>query len=200
MILLFQEQTIKYEQVPSTEKVIGIINDFLQDKFYFSHFIVDGKEVMEDPEKYLLKHLLDINSIEIIALTAKEFINDLLMSTEEYIERAVPQIKTLTDEFYNNPSSTSWVELGRLFEGMQWISTMIETVDQSAVRPSKWTEVMVNYVIMQAELRNLEEALENTDTVLIADLLQYEILPIFESLLTETKMIIDTVGKRYDIN
>ncbi|MEK4406550.1 hypothetical protein MKZ26_19500 [Sporosarcina sp. FSL K6-6792] len=200
MKLLFNEQVIEFEKIPLVEEVLEKINDLLQNDFYFSHFIVDGKEVLEAPGEFLKMNLRAIESLEIISVSAKEFINNLLLSAEEYTKRAVPHITTLADEFYNNPSSSSWAELNELFEGIQWLSTMIETVDQSVVRPSNWMDVLTPTLAMQAELGNFEEALDNTDTVLIADMLHFEILTVFEALSAEMKIAIDTEGTRHDLN
>ncbi|MEK5071466.1 hypothetical protein [Sporosarcina sp. FSL K6-1508] len=200
MKLLFNEQVIELGQTLLVEEVLEKINAFLQDDFYFSHFIVDGKEVFEDPEAFLNMNSTAIESLEIISVSAKEFINNLLLSAEEYTKRAVPHITTLADEFYNNPSPSSWAELGELFEGIQWLSTMIETVEKSVVRPSNWSEVLTPTLAMQNELKNFEEALKNTDTILIADMLHYEILPVFEALAAEMKITIDTEGTRHDLN
>jgi len=200
MKLLFQGQTTTFERTPTIEEVIETINEFLQDNYYFSHLIADGKEIVEDPEVFLTKQVRDIDSLEIIAVAAKQFINDLLLSTEEYTERAVLQLATLTGEFYNNPTAASWAELGNLFEGIQWLVTMIDTIDQSTVRLTNWDEIKTHSSVMQAELGTLEEALVNTDTVLIADILQYEILPAFEAIAQEVKKIIDTEGMRPDLN
>lgn len=200
MKLLFQDQIIEFEQTPSTEEVIGKINELLQNDFYFSHLVIDGEEILEDPEIYLIRNIGNVESIEVIVVAAQEFINNLLLSTEEYAERAIPHITTLAEMFYNNPSPTNWYDLNQLLEGIQWILSMIGVVDESIVRPSSWSEVLTNVREIQAELGNLEEALENTDTVLVGDILNYEILPVFEALTKEVKRIIDTEGTRYDLN
>jgi len=200
MKLLFQEQTTTFEQTPTIEEVFETINEFLQSNYYFSHFIADGKEIVEEPEVFLTMHVKDIDSLEIIAMAAKQFINNLLLSTEEYTERAVVQIAALADEFYNNPTAVSWTELGHLFEGVQWLVTMIDTVDQSIVRPTIWDEVLTHSSTIQTELGALEEALENTDTVLIADMLQYEFLPVFEAIAGKVKLAIDIEGTRPNLN
>ena len=138
--------------------------------------------------------------LEVIAISAKVFVDDLLLSSEEYTERAIPHITMLFNAFYINPTQENWIELSEVLEGIQWLLSMVEAIDNSIVRPSNWTEVMTPIAGLKEELGNLEEALENTDTVLIADMLQYEILPVFEVLVTEIKGIIDTVGTRHDLS
>lgn len=200
MKLVFQQQTIEFEETPAAEEVIAKINDMLQNDFYFSHLLVAGEEIIEDPEIYLTKNLGNIDTVEVIAVAAKEFVNELLLSGEEYAKRAVLSITTLAEEFYNAPTPNSWTELGGLFEGVQWMMTMIETVRQSTVSPSNWNSVLMHSSALQEELGNLEEALENVDLVLIADMLQYEVLPAFAEMGMELTTAIDTEGIRHDLN
>ncbi len=200
MKLLFKESLTEYKETPTVEDIIMKTNELLGEDLYFSHYVADGVEVNEAPKLFLEQNLLTINQLEVISIHAKEFINELLLSSEEYTNRSLPYIKELTDEFYNNPSPSNWNSLGELFEGIQWISTMFELVDQSTVRPSNWDEVTQQTIVMKDELENFEEAMKSTDTVLIADLLQYEILPVFETLSILVKQAIDTEGNRHDLN
>lgn len=200
MKLSFIDETIEFKQTPSVDRVIEVINELLQENYFFSHFIVDGKEVKEEPETFLSLNLSEIDLLEIVALTTKEFINELLLSTEKYTERALPQIESLSDAFYSNPSASDWTELANLFEGIQWIVSMEQTIDHSSVRPFNWNEVQEHTLTIQGELENLEEALRQTDNVLIADILQYEILPAFKAVAKEVQKTIDTEGIRHDFN
>lgn len=200
MKLLFQQQTIQFEQTPTIEEIIENINELLQDTHYFSHIVVDGEEILEDPEQFLASSINEINTIEVIAIEAKEFINGLLLSGEEYVIRAVPHIKELADQFYNNPTEEDWTTLGELFEGIQWLTTMIETINDSIICPTNWNTVTASSTELRDELESLEEALENTDTVLIGDMLQYEVLPVFETFSEEFKTSIDTEGTRDNLS
>lgn len=200
MKLLFQKETIEFEQSPTMEEVIEQINELMGDKFYFSHLIADRQEVTEAPEEYLLQNLTSITELEVIAFEAKQFVNDLLLSSEEYVERAMPHITDLSDAFYHSPGRENWITLSELFEGIQWLASMITTVDQSIARPMNWDAVLEPATELQDELGELEEALENADTVLVADMLQYEVLPAFETFAVEIKKAIDTEGMRYDLN
>lgn len=200
MKLLFQEQTVELNNDSTIEHVIQHINELLGKEYYFSHLIANGQEITEAPEEYLYQNLTSITELEVVAIEAKKFINDLLLSSEEYIERAMPHITDLFEAFYHNPNRDHWISLSELFEGIQWLASMITTVDHSIVKPQNWTAVFEPAMEMQEELGGLEEALENMDTVLVADILQYEVLPVFEVLAVEIKKANDTEGMRYDLN
>ncbi|WP_100332363.1 hypothetical protein [Bacillus xiapuensis] len=200
MKLHFQEQVIEFDNDTSVEEIIEKINDLLGDQYYFDHLVVNHEKILESPEVVLSNRLPHIETIEVMAVPAKEFINDLLLSAEEYTARALPHIAALADRFYNHPDPSCWQELNQLFEGIQWLLLSAETIDQSVVRPANWEKVLASLSDLKGELGNLEEALENIDTVLIADMLQYEIEPVFETMAKEVKMMIDREGMRHDLN
>lgn len=200
MKLLFQEQTVELNNDSTIEHVIQHINELLGKEYYFSHLIANGQEVIEAPEEFLARNLTSIKELEVVAIDAKKFINDLLLSSEEYVERAIPHIKDLFEAFYHNPNRDHWISLSELFEGIQWLASMITTVNDSIAKPQNWDAVFEPATEMQEELGEFEEALENADTVLVADILQYEVLPVFEVFAVEIKKAIDTEGMRYDLN
>ncbi|MEK3994153.1 hypothetical protein MKY29_05305 [Psychrobacillus sp. FSL K6-2365] len=200
MKILLQEKSIEFAQTPSIAEIIENMNELLQDNFYYSHIIVDGEDIVEDPEIFLEKNIGEITMIEIIAITAKDFINNLLLSSEEYTKRAISHMTLLTDNFYNNPSATNWRDLGELLEGIDWMLSMIKTIDQSIMRPANWNEVLTKTAALQQEFKQFEEAIENNDTVLIADILKYEIQPTFKSFAVIITTAIDSKGKRHDLS
>ncbi|MCJ8007601.1 hypothetical protein ACFFF5_15635 [Lederbergia wuyishanensis] len=200
MKLIFKEEVIQFDTQPTVEVIINTINQLLDDNYYFSHLIIDDKEVLDDPEQYLQDYLNEIRELEIVAKTVKEFINDLLLSAEEYIRRAKPEIDSLSDEFYQNPTSESWHKFAQLLEGIQWLNQVIQTIDTTKEKPKNWVNYLEINSNFDLELKNMEEAIENSDSVLIADLIKYEILSIIESLGSEIQLTIDTEGYRHDLN
>lgn len=200
MKLLFKGETIQLNNELSLEFVKEKINSLLADQYFFSHLVVDGVEIYEEPEQYLEQHLHDINELEIIARTVQEFVNDLLLTAEDYTKRAIPEIEALADHFYNHPNHEGWNKFGQLLEGLQWLTHMIQTIDSFSQKPENWMNYLKASIAVEEELKNLKEALENKDHVLIADIINYEILPYFTTLGAEIQHTIDTEGYRHDLN
>ncbi len=199
MEINFKEHKVMLDQ-PSTVQVVDQIKRILQGNYYFSHFVADETVIYENHEQYLEQYLPDIHKLEIVAKTVKEFVNDLLLSTQEYTERAIVELQPLAEAFYSNPTSETWSTLDQLLGGLQWIHDMLMTVGTSGKVPSNWSRYIEVSYKMQEEIRDLAEAMENEDNVLIGDLLHYELLPNFEKLQKETKWTIDNEGMRYDLN
>ncbi|WP_303866862.1 hypothetical protein [Acetobacterium wieringae] len=117
---------------------------------------------------------------------SKILINDILISSNEYIQNAKKALKHLSEEFYQAPESKSWTDLADFFEGIQWILETISRIDQisnleTIISNYKiWNEYVQNIKGLNEIVRELDDAMKNNDHVLIGDLLQYEVLPIFE--------------------
>lgn len=166
----------------------------------FSHFIADGKEITESPESFLLEQAGDINTLQVVAIEAKEFINSLLLSAEEYVERAISHMKDLADAFSKQATGDNWLALNELLEGIQWLAAMITTVDQSIVRPANWGSVVEQATDLEGKLGSLETALEKEDTGGVAEILKGEIQPAFEVFGREMTVAIDREGERDGVN
>lgn len=200
MKLLFQEQTIEMEQNQNTDTIITKINELLGDDFYFSHLIVDGVEVNEDPEAFLTEQFGRIQQIEVVAIPAKEFVNDLLLSTEDYVSRALPYIVDVADSFAQGESEEQWTDLANLLEGIQWMTSMAATIEESIARPTAWAGVTEQMTILENSLPQLEEALVNQDQAAISKVLTATVKVVFERLGVRVKEIVDQEGQRDLLN
>lgn len=200
MELIYKDKKIFLKQKRSVKKIIEQINILLGDSDIFSHLEIDGVEVYDDIECYIQNHLIDLSEILIILKTAKEIRNDILVSAEKYLENAMPTLSTLVNEFYNNPSSETWIKFSEMLEGMQWVNQVIVSLDQMQFYPSNWNEYLKLAFSLQQELKILEEAIISGDNVSIADIIQFELIDIYMSLKKEVQKTIDTEGVRIDVN
>lgn len=133
----------------------------------------------------------------------KKLIEETLDSTFDYIGRVTVVLKTITDEFYQNPNTESWNQLASLLEGIGWIfDTMVsinnlQNLDTLLISYSTWNEYVQSVIKLNDLLPELEAALKNQDNVLIADLLNYEFCPIFEDAYEKIKLLIPCGDENY---
>lgn len=200
MKLRFQQEELTFEQPIVVESIIEQINNWLGETHYFSHLIIDGEEVAEQPEEALEAQRETMQEVEVVAIEASQFINDLLVSAEEYVKRATPVLEVVAEQFYDAPTEESYLDLNDLFGGLQWLNSMIDVIEQSIVRPENWADVKEAVEPLSDVLQDFEEALNNNDNVLLADLLSYEIKPVFEQVNELVTTIIDTVGERDELH
>lgn len=200
MKLIIGEQHIEYKEKPSADEVIEMINESLTEGHYFSHFIADGEEVYDEHEEYLERKLDVIGELEVVIRTEKEFMNDVLLSAEEYLKRAIPEVNVLADDFKRVPSSDSWARFDMLLGGVEWLNDMLKVVCNSKVRPSNWEMYQQMTSNMQAELSKLGKAVEKKNNGQISAIIKNDLLPIFERLEKEFGETIDSEFVRRNLN
>ncbi|MGF7059787.1 hypothetical protein [Brassicibacter mesophilus] len=174
----------------------NIIDDILQEinnalertDYFFSHLIVDGQEVYEDYNGYFLDNIKNIKEVKVVSRTLKELTENIMLSTIDYFNRAIPEINMLSNEFYKTPTQGSWSKLADFLEGIAWIMDTFITIDTNArigdivSNYEEWNLYAKNIYALQEQLEQLEEAMKNKDIVLLADILSYEIIPLFKSM------------------
>ncbi|MDC0761731.1 hypothetical protein POF51_13575 [Brevibacillus sp. AG] len=146
-----------------------------------SHLTVNGVEVFSDFESYLNENLSDVETVVVYTTNSSKLVNEIMLSTEEYVNRAIPQVKSLSEQFYQGATNDSWLAFGEMLEGLQWFQQTSLFIQNQAFQPE-----LLNFAAetldFTDELRSLEEAVEQQDVVLIGDIILYEILPQFEEI------------------
>ena len=121
-----------------------------------------------------------------------DMIRDILASTVHYIEGAMTEIGKLADEFYRGPEQGTWVKLQQLIEGIEWINSGAEAIVNSRKSHHGAYEYVKAATEMRSKLMEFEEAIRNSDMVLIGDLLSYEIAPMLESIQNTANDIVNS--------
>lgn len=159
------------------------LNESMFEKeLFFSHMVIDGVEIHNDYEFYIEDHLREIENITIEVKTERQFTDDIIISIHEYLRRAMPEIKLLSDSFYQSSSTEAWQKLSDLFEAIQWLHGAIMSISKEKSQTDNWDQYIFNASSLEGIFPDLLQALEAQDNTLIADLLAYEIIPLFEQL------------------
>lgn len=192
MQVKLDDQVLTYPNEPAViEELFARINQVLQETgLLFTHMVINGAEIFGDYENFIKENLEQIEEIQVVLRTPAQLQTEVFLSVHEYLERALPGIKDLVEEFYQGPKDESWTKLAQLLEGLQSINQITLLIDQSKSQPENWPEYKEIYRKLEAELANLNEAMEDSNLVLFADLLNYEVLPLLEALGEEVKKII----------
>jgi len=179
LTMLENMYTFENNQIGMQSLIEKINSELSAENQFFSHLVIDGVEVYEEHEEYILERINEVKNVEVITMTVGEFINNLLVSLNTYTNRAIPEIERLINEFYQNPLEQSWLSLHQLLDGIDWIYETIKSIDNVRPEINCWDEFIKAVATFEVELPSLLEAIENKDAILIADIIQYEILPQF---------------------
>lgn len=189
-----------FEQPVDTGLVIDQINEWLGEDLYFSHLEIDGVAVDEGAEDAIDESKHTAKEMVVVVTEAKVFINEVMLSAEEYLIRATPLVDELADQFNQTVTSDNWDDLADLFGGLQWLNSMILVVQESEVCPSDWEAVMKIVAPLESTLVSFEEALETNETSEVGTLLKHQVQPVFATLVDKLTVIIDEEGDREAIH
>ena len=93
-----------------------------------------------------------------------------------------PELQSVSQQFYQGPSENAWTSLEMFLENMEWLIDLLSIISENKV----WIDQKVVIVSLIQELNSiliqLNQALINNDCVLIADLIGYEFIPLFEKM------------------
>lgn len=197
MNIRVQDKVLEFKNDPEIiEQLFESVNELIQkDDLLFSHLIIDGEEIYDNFDRYIIENILNINIIDVVAISIVRMVNESIESTEQYAKNAIPIIHKLSEEFYQKPNENTWSQLTDLFEGIQWIIqslTQISSIESLSDIVSDF-EAWSEYVQEVSKLNNivveLENAILNNDNILIGDMLMYEIIPVFEAMVEKLSFL-----------
>ncbi|WP_147512960.1 hypothetical protein [Brevibacillus massiliensis] len=179
------------------DQLMNDVNQFMHESnSVIVQMDIDGQVVFDDYFEYISDRIGEIRKIEVISQSVEEFTNEVLMTANEYLERSLPLISLLSDEFYQGPKQETWEQFEQLIEGLQWMEQTVQYVSNNKPSCEQWQETFR----WSTELAELEQAVIQQDAVLIGDILRYEILTRLEMLKKELEQEIHNGVINHDLN
>jgi hypothetical protein len=176
-----------YEFDNATESIPLIISKTQQitesTKMVLSHMIIDDQEIYEDFDGYLHDNILEMKKLEIILINFEHMFSEMVHSASDYLERALPAINILANDFYQTPTEDTWARFAQLLDGLSWLTECMELFNE-------YSQEKVQLGEYKEKLSELEDAVKNNDLVLVGDLLTYEVLPILENFKTSVDILL----------
>ncbi|MCI1858749.1 MAG: hypothetical protein LKI80_11385 [Sporolactobacillus sp.] len=183
---LIIDDTTKNLSRPTVQQVLNEVQHSLPSGRFYSHLVADGEAVYENEEKYLQDHLVNIHELKIMTQTVHEMVAGSLKLATGYLNRAVPQLPELADRFYQNPGPDDWKTFSDLLGGIEWLDETLTLI--ARVRTGSRRDVLQRSLnAIRQQVKNMDEALKASDSTLTADILQYEIQPLFIDLRNQIK-------------
>ncbi|UED75567.1 hypothetical protein [Brevibacillus sp. DP1.3A] len=168
ILLREQELMIDISKIENASNVLSVIESFVtKNSLVFCGLKINGEEIYDHFENVIMNNLDRIDTIEPIVITEDQLRHETLESVRDYTVRSLVILPALVEEFYSGaPSENTWLQLGQLIEGLQWIQ--------------KASEYLNNNLTFTQELETLDQAIRQHDTVMIGDIIEYELIPRFE--------------------
>ncbi len=181
----FEYRNDRSELEAMFQKIFSMIDEVDRQ---LSHLVIDGVEVYDDFETYVEERIDSIRTIDVVAVTIEEYIRDVFQTMHLYLTRALPEIERIIDEFikplpniHGSDSSKCWKESNGSTKLVYWLTEHPKhSLDRQALARIRET--------LAEQLRQLLQAVEAGDTILIADLIQYEVKPLWKDIMEHVKV------------
>ncbi|MBC3888233.1 hypothetical protein GH810_07915 [Acetobacterium paludosum] len=202
MNIYIQDEVLEFDNDPKTTKqIFDAINEYLNKReLKFSHLIIDGISVYENLFTYFSDNINKIEKVEVVLQTIPELVNETIITTDNYINNAIPLITELAEEFYQQPNDKTWLKLNDLFEGIQWVIESLSQIDSiknlnSIINNYEiWNEYVQEVSKLSTIISELEVAIVGKDLISIGDMVLYEITPAFESMSDKLGFLLPKMG------
>lgn len=143
---------------------------------------VNAESLQQNPSM-LLSDLTGRERVEITTCTVKEVALDSVREAGMYLDRVEAITPSLAATFRDFPGPEAFENLRQLYDGFYWLSLLMAKlepllgIDMEATLVGKIT-LHDHHERFLGILKQLIAAQEQSDYLLIADLLEYEVLPI----------------------
>lgn len=198
MIIYIQDEIIEMDNDSAKiNEYFETLNRILTEKkLELGYLIIDDQPIYNDFYGYFMAHIEQIRKVEVVVESLKPLVEETISTIEDYLNKAIPLVNIMAEEFYQQPGEKTWIKLMDLFEGIQWI---IETVvridgikglDKLVTNYGVWNEYVQAVAELSGAITELEAAMVSKDHVLIGDLLIYELIPVFEKMLDLLRFLV----------
>ena len=169
------------------ETVSAILDTMVQQTpgSYIRRIWLDNQEFPSDDREALQKKPSDIDSLEVELANLKDLVATNLANALDYLKKLIPGCEQAGDLFRAGNEQEANKYYLQILDGIEWFSQVVsvimspdegetelpDTDDESLeVRQKKLTDLMSQML----------EANENQDWVLLADILEYEMVPFYK--------------------
>ena len=169
------------------ETVSAILDAMVQQTpgSYIRRIWLDDQEFPSDDREALQKKPSDIDSLEVELANLKDLVATNLANALDYLKKLIPGFEQAADLFRAGSEQEANKYYLQILDGIDWFSQVVsvimspdegetelpDTDDESLeVRQKKLTDLMSQML----------EANQNQDWVLLADLLEYEMVPFYK--------------------
>lgn len=165
-------------QGETLEEVLSVILKSRPDS-YIRRVWLDGQEVSSTTQDTLKTSATSVRLLELELAHLKDLLANNLVNAREYLEKLIPGFQEAADLFRMGNEQEANKYYLQILDGIDWFSQVVMTIiNAQEIKPEE--QSLEN---RQKKLTNLMaqmlEANQNQDWVLLADLLEYEMIPFY---------------------
>jgi hypothetical protein len=150
----------------------------------FGNIRLNEKEVSADSSELRQTPVSGIETLETEVFSLNQILEKNIANARDYLKKLIPGLQQASDLFRTGNEQEANKFFINIIDGMEWFSQVVDTIAKAT--ESELTDIISvgrGFQARQDQLielsRQMVEANQNQDWVLLADLLEYEILPYY---------------------
>ena len=148
---------------------------------YIRRVWLDGQEVSTSASDTLMSPVSSIELLELELADLKDLMANNLGNAKEYLEKLIPGFQKAADLFRMGNEQEAHKFYLQILDGIDWISQVVQTVVNSRNKELEGQDLKDRQERLTGLMTQMLEANQNQDWVLLADLLEYEMIPFYEN-------------------
>tara|TARA_B100000745_G_scaffold247337_1_gene169377 strand:+ start:110 stop:688 length:579 start_codon:yes stop_codon:yes gene_type:complete len=167
----FQGETLK--------EVLDVILKSRRD-FYVRRIWLEGQEVSSSAMDTLMTSITSIELLELELAHLGDLLANNLANAKEYLEKLIPGFQKAADLFRMGNEQEAHKFYLQILDGIDWFSQVVLNIVKSRGNQVEGQSLGDRQEKLTGLMAQMLEANQNQDWVLMADLLEYEMIPYYE--------------------
>ena len=147
---------------------------------YIRRIWLEGQEVSSSAQDTLMTSTSSIELLELELAYLADLLANNLGNAKEYLEKLIPGFQKAADLFRMGNEQEAHKFYLQILDGIDWFSQVVLTIVKSWGNEVEGQRLEDRQERLTGLMAQMLEANQNQDWVLLADLLEYEMIPFYE--------------------
>ena len=164
------------------ETLEEVMNAILKNRqnFYIRRVWLDGKEVSSSAQDTSKISAANVDLLELELAQLQDLLANNLTNAKAYLEKLIPGFQKAADLFRMGNEQEANQYYLQVLDGIDWFSQVVLTIVNAQEKKFEEKSLEERQKELTGLMAQMLEANENQDWVLLADLLEYEMIPFYK--------------------
>ena len=164
------------------ETLEEVMNAILKNRqnFYIRRVWLDGKEVSSSAQDTSKISAANVDLLELELAQLQDLLANNLTNAKAYLEKLIPGFQKAADLFRMGNEQEANQYYLQVLDGIDWFSQVVLTIVNAQENKFEEKSLEERQKELTGLMAQMLEANENQDWVLLADLLEYEMIPFYK--------------------
>jgi hypothetical protein len=147
---------------------------------YLRRAWVDGQEISSNAQDSVMTLTSSIGLLKLELASLQDVLSNNLDNAKDYLKKLIPGFQKAADLFRMENEQEANKYYLQILDGVDWFSQVLLTILQSWGKNLEGQSLEERQKKLTGLIAQMLEANQNQDWVLMADLLEYEMIPLYE--------------------